>query len=88
MKLGIFTDSHYSSSELTCGCRYNSRSLEKINNSIYIVGGEAKPDINDTITEYTECNPAIESSIVAATKHLPHLEKPAEVYNLINMFFN
>jgi len=30
MKLGIFTDSHYSSAELTCGCRYNSRSLEKI----------------------------------------------------------
>ncbi len=30
MKLGIFTDSHYSSAELTCGCRYNNRSLEKI----------------------------------------------------------
>ena len=30
MKLGIFTDSHYSSEELTCGNRYNSRSLEKI----------------------------------------------------------
>lgn len=30
MKLGIFTDSHYSSQELTCGNRYNSRSLEKI----------------------------------------------------------
>ncbi len=30
MKLGIFTDSHYSSQEVTCGNRYNSRSLEKI----------------------------------------------------------
>ncbi len=30
MKLGIFTDSHYSSAELTCGVRYNSRSLAKI----------------------------------------------------------
>lgn len=30
MKLGFFTDSHYSSQELTCGKRYNSRSLEKI----------------------------------------------------------
>ena len=30
MKIGIFTDSHYSSAELTCGCRYNSRSLDKI----------------------------------------------------------
>lgn len=30
MKIGIFTDSHYSSAELTCGKRYNSRSLGKI----------------------------------------------------------
>lgn len=31
MKIGIFTDSHYSSAELTCGKRYNSKSLAKIN---------------------------------------------------------
>ena len=30
MKIGIFTDSHYSSQEITNGNRYNSRSLEKI----------------------------------------------------------
>lgn len=30
MKIGLFTDPHYSSSVLTCGKRYNSRSLEKI----------------------------------------------------------
>ena len=30
MKIGIFTDSHFSSAEVTCGNRYNSRSLEKI----------------------------------------------------------
>lgn len=30
MKLGIFTDSHYSSKEVTCTVRYNSKSLEKI----------------------------------------------------------
>lgn len=30
MKLGIFTDSHYSSKEISCKCRYNSRSLDKI----------------------------------------------------------
>ena len=30
MRLGIFTDPHYSSQEITCGKRYNSRSLEKI----------------------------------------------------------
>lgn len=30
MKIGIFTDSHYSSYELTCKFRQNSRSLQKI----------------------------------------------------------
>ena len=30
MKLGIFTDAHYSSREVTCGVRKNSLSLEKI----------------------------------------------------------
>lgn len=30
MKIGMFADSHYSSAEITCGCRYNSRSLKKI----------------------------------------------------------
>lgn len=30
MKIGIFTDPHYSSHEVTCGNRYNNRSLQKI----------------------------------------------------------
>ena len=30
MKLGVFTDSHYSSQKVSCGNRYNSKSLEKI----------------------------------------------------------
>lgn len=30
MKIGIYTDPHYSSQELTCGNRYNSRSLDKM----------------------------------------------------------
>lgn len=34
MKIGIFTDSHYSSAECTCGDRYNSRSLEKIREAL------------------------------------------------------
>ncbi len=30
MKIGLFTDSHYSSAAITCGNRYNSESLQKI----------------------------------------------------------
>ena len=30
MRIGIFTDPHYSSKEVSCGVRYNSLSLKKI----------------------------------------------------------
>lgn len=86
--LGISPKSIFSS----VGCNYTkcniSRALGKINNSIFILGGGAKHDINETIHEYILCNPSIEFSIIAATKHLPHLEKPAEVCSIVKMFFN
>lgn len=34
MKLGLFSDPHYSSHELTCGVRRNSLSLKKINDAL------------------------------------------------------
>jgi len=34
MKLGLFADPHYSSAEVTCGKRFNSRSLEKIRRAL------------------------------------------------------
>ena len=34
MKIGVFADPHYSSASLTCGKRYNSRSLEKIERAL------------------------------------------------------
>lgn len=67
-------------------CRINN-ALEKIDNSIYILGGEAEDKIEKTIQEYTLCNPAIESSIIAKTKHLPQSENPMEVLNAIKIFF-
>lgn len=62
--------------------------LQKINNSIYIIGGEEEKEIKSTIKEFTICNPAVEFSIIPKTKHLPHLENPTEVYNTIKIFFN
>ena len=73
-------------------CNYTkcniTKPLEKIDNSIYILGGEAEPDIDLTIKEYTKCNPAIESSTIANTRHLPQLENPEEVSATVQMFFN
>lgn len=34
MKLGIFTDPHYSSAKVTCSNRYNSKSLDKITSGL------------------------------------------------------
>ena len=65
-----------------------SRTLEKIDNSIYLLGGEGETDIEATIKEYTTCNPAIESSAIPGTRHLPQLEKPESVCDVITMFFN
>ena len=97
----IYIDKYYESAHLgltpkavysSITCNYTkcniSCALEKINHSIYILGGGAKPEINEVIREYTICNPAIESSTIAATKHLPQLEKPVEVSKIIKMFFD
>lgn len=35
MKIGLFTDSHFSSHDMTCGTRYNNKSLNKIKEAIH-----------------------------------------------------
>lgn len=62
-------------------------SLKKIDNSIYIVGGEDMENIDDMIREYQRYNPAIESSLIANSKFLPQLENPTELLRTIQMFF-
>lgn len=73
-------------------CNYTKcniyHSIEKIDNSIYIIGGGAKNGIADLIKEYMTCNPAIEASLISETKQFPHLEKPEETANTITMFFH
>lgn len=72
-------------------CRYTNcnirNALRKIDNSIYIVGGSEEPEINKTIREYQSLNSAIESSIITKTRHLPQLETPEKLLELIHIFF-
>ena len=86
--LGLSPKSIYSS---VC-CKYTksniTRALENIDHSIYILGGEAKSGISEIIKEYTLYNPAIESSVIPATKHLPQLEKPGDVADVMKIFFH
>lgn len=72
---------HYIKSSITSA-------LKKVNNSIYIVGGEGVEQIKRILEEYEEYNPAIEYSIIPHTRKLPQLEKPGDILNLMHIFFS
>lgn len=93
-------DSYYESSHLgsspksvyaSVKCNYTKcciiNALKKIDNSIYLVGGEGTSNIKQRLGEYKSYNPAVEISILAETKHLPQLEKPNELQHLIKTYF-
>lgn len=62
------------------------RALKDINNSIFIIGSEFEAGIKETIADYSELNPSIESAIISNTGHLPQLENPNELLSLIKVF--
>lgn len=62
--------------------------LRKIDNSIYLIGGASLDHIKELMEEYKEYNPAVETAYISNTKHIPHLEKPTEVYELIQTFLS
>lgn len=61
--------------------------LKEINNSIYIIGGQAEKDIQETISLYISMNSAIEYEIFSHAKHLPHLESPRNFLESVKIFF-
>ncbi len=60
--------------------------LKEINNSIYLIGGDNKEDIHNIIDNYIYYNNAIEASYISKTKQLPHLEKPEEILNILDLY--
>ena len=73
-------------------CHYTKcnivNALKKIDNSIYLLGGDGEESIQERFDEYKEINPIIEYSLIANTKHLPQLEKPGEVLKAIQTYFS
>ncbi len=71
-------------------CNYTKcnivNALKNINNSIYIVAGSGQDDVPALIEEYRAYNPAIEYSVIANTRQLPHMENPAKVLEYIYIF--
>lgn len=59
--------------------------VEKINNSIFLIGGREHPFINDIIDEYKAHNPAIEDAYISNTNQLPQMESPDKFVKLIRI---
>lgn len=71
MKIGIFTDSHYSSQEITCKTRQNSKSLEKIKDA-YAFFKQEKCDFVICLGDLTDSEECHNQEII-------NLQKVAEV---------
>ncbi len=85
--LGLYPKSVYASQR----CNYTkcniTNALKKIDNSIYLIGGEELENISERLEEYRDYNPAIEISLISETRMLPQLEAPAKLYELIKTYF-
>ncbi len=57
--------------------------VKKIDNSIFLAGGEYTPGMKQTLEGYKELNPAIETFIVPDTRGLLQMEAPYELSNII-----
>ena len=62
-----------------------SHALKEINNSIVIINGEAEPLKEETKENYLKYNPAIEHFNISKTKHLPQLENPNSLLEILNI---
>lgn len=73
-------------------CNYTkcniTNALKKIDNSIYLIGGEYMEHCKSTFQEYVSQNPSIEYTIIPETKYLPHIEKPMEFLTQVKTFFS
>lgn len=62
--------------------------LKEVDNSIYLIAGENKPEIHNIIDNYIYYNNAIEAVYIPGTRQLPHLEKPEEMLSCLDMYLS
>ena len=60
--------------------------LKTIDNDIVILGGEFQEGIQETIEMYQSINPAIESTVIPDTRHLPQMEAPGEFLEQLSIY--
>ena len=59
---------------------------QTIDNDIVILGGEFQEGIQETIEMYQSINPAIESTVIPDTRHLPQMEAPGEFLEQLSIY--
>lgn len=62
-----------------------THALKDINNSIVIINGDAEAQREETKDSYLKCNPAIEYFNITKSKHLPQLENPDSLLEILNI---
>ncbi|WP_432629768.1 alpha/beta fold hydrolase [Brotaphodocola sp.] len=96
-----YVDAYYESAHLgassksmyaSISCNYTRcnivNALRKIDNSMYIIGGNGIEHIEDRLNEYKEYNSAIETALIPGAKGLPQLETPEELVELIRTYIH
>lgn len=86
-KGGFYAKSFYSSMISKYMNINISHALKSLDNSIYIVEGEAETTGDIIVSEYSKLNPAIETAVVKEAKHFPHLENPEAFLEQVGIFF-
>lgn len=62
-----------------------THALKDIDNSIVVINGDAEPQKSETKESYLICNPAIEYFNISKTKHLPQLENPENLLEILHI---
>ena len=64
-----------------------TRGLKNIDNSLYIVEGEAENNGEATVEAYQNINPSVETVTLNETKHFPQVEDPEHFLEQVGIFF-
>ena len=64
-----------------------TRALKEIDNSLYIVEGEAENNGEAAVEAYQSINPSVEAVTLKETKHFPQAEDPEHFLEQVGIFF-
>lgn len=64
-----------------------TRALKEIDNSLYIVEGEAENNGEAAVEAYQNINPSVEAVTLKETKHFPQVEDPEHFLEQVGIFF-